>query len=138
MRDVDGGVFCVVGCVRIVDGVKRVENVFGQPESLEPVYRSGGQWKMLQSSSSLMMTILPRRLWSVLQLGFRIRLKMLSQASIVAPRRSQSNPPIIPSVLDNILFSLHPNLPLVVPFAQRTRLAASQRRKPQVLSYHSG
>lgn len=39
---------------------------------------------------------------------------MLTQASLVAPRRSEGNAPIIPLVLDDILFSLHPDPPLAV------------------------
>jgi len=63
-------------------------------------------------------------------------LEMLTQASLVAPRRSESNPPIIPLVLDSILFSLHPCPPLVVSHLRIILDWPQQRRKLLVLSSH--
>lgn len=77
------------------------------------MYRSGGQWKMLQSSSPLMMTILPRRLWPALQLGFRSCLKLLTQAYGSGCTVEY----VMPSfhwILTGFLVSLHPCATLVV------------------------
>ena len=71
---------------------------------------------MLLCSSPLMMTILPRRLWSAAQLGFRSCLRMLTQANRILLLHGASRVIRISShwFLTVPLASLHPCPTLVV------------------------